>query len=870
MLEKDEGEQMKLTNSKLVVSVLACCMMLVLTAFGQAPQSDEVRVLPPSQTIEREMTGAETHRYKFDLQANEFFQVRVEQKGVDVALKLMDTGGKVLAMMDSPNENQGPETLSFVVRQAGSFVLDVSRFDLKAEKGNYSIRREAPRTATAKDMRRVDVERLFVEGMTARDTEGQLEIAIQKMSQAQAGWEELADSYMVGLTAQQVNQLRSSKAKVVFDEAMGLFNQRTAEAYRAALAKFQEASQLYREAGDQSREMQSLVRAGSISENLGEKTNALMFYETALEFFRTVADKYWEAVTLNNIAVVYSALGEQQKALEYLKRSLSLRRAIGDRSSEALTLNNIGFLYFVLGEQQTALAYYNQALPLFRALGDRGSEAATLNNIGQVYWALGEQQKALEFYNQTLPIFKTVGNRSMEATTLDNIANVYSVLGERQTALTYYNQALLLFKAAGGRSGEAITLNNIATVYDDLDEKQKAIEYYNQVLPILKAVGDRYREATALNNIGKVYSDLGEQQKALEFYNQALSLHRVVGDRDGEATTLVNIGNVYSVLGEQRKALEYFNQALPLLKAVSDRRGEAITLGNVMLTWEALNNRRMAIFYGKQSVNKYQELRQAIQGLDNETQKSFLHTVRYPYRELAEVLIEDRQLAQAVQVLNLYQDQQFFDFDRNPNEPVKQVALSPREAALAARYEQASEKVGQVGGQIEELKRHISNRQPDEQEVTQRTQLEASFKTASATLLAVPNNAEAEFSKPRGEQDTVLTASDVTDLQTTLRELIVATKQESVALYTLVGEKHFRVLLVTPDGIKPFATPINGDEFNQRLCSSTASCNRRKKTPARSARGSTTLSSAPSQTNLRRRARRHCFGPWTATCATCR
>ena len=34
--------------------------------------------------IEREITGAETHRYRFNLKANEFFQVRVEQKGVDV------------------------------------------------------------------------------------------------------------------------------------------------------------------------------------------------------------------------------------------------------------------------------------------------------------------------------------------------------------------------------------------------------------------------------------------------------------------------------------------------------------------------------------------------------------------------------------------------------------------------------------------------------------------------------------------------------------------------------------------------------------------------------------------------------------------
>lgn len=44
------------------------------TASGQA----EIREITSAQAIEREMTGAQTHHYKLDLKANEFFQVRVE------------------------------------------------------------------------------------------------------------------------------------------------------------------------------------------------------------------------------------------------------------------------------------------------------------------------------------------------------------------------------------------------------------------------------------------------------------------------------------------------------------------------------------------------------------------------------------------------------------------------------------------------------------------------------------------------------------------------------------------------------------------------------------------------------------------------
>ncbi|CAN5208862.1 hypothetical protein BH20ACI1_BH20ACI1_11060 [soil metagenome] len=59
------------TNRK-QTAVLAILLVLMCGAlvFGQ---ENGIRPLLPNQTIEREMTGAETHRYKFDLKANEFF-----------------------------------------------------------------------------------------------------------------------------------------------------------------------------------------------------------------------------------------------------------------------------------------------------------------------------------------------------------------------------------------------------------------------------------------------------------------------------------------------------------------------------------------------------------------------------------------------------------------------------------------------------------------------------------------------------------------------------------------------------------------------------------------------------------------------------
>ncbi|MBD0310962.1 MAG: tetratricopeptide repeat protein, partial [Microcoleus sp. T1-bin1] len=167
-------------------------------------------------------------------------------------------------------------------------------------------------------------------------------------------------------------------AERAFTEADRLYQQGTAQSLRQAIAKWEEALKLYREAGD---------RRG-------------------------------EANTLTNIGQVYSDLEEQQKALEYYSQSLPLSRAVGDRKQEATILNSIGSACSYLGEKQKAREYFSQSLLLHREAGNRYGEATTLNNIGLVYLELGDNQKAKEYYSQSLPLFRSIGDRGWESTTL--------------------------------------------------------------------------------------------------------------------------------------------------------------------------------------------------------------------------------------------------------------------------------------------------------------------------------------------------------------------------------------------------------------------------------------------------------------------
>lgn len=523
------------------------CALLVIVLFSgawhktnarpaQAQQGGEATRLEQGQPVERELAGGKAQTYLIKLEAGQFLRAVVEQRGIDVAVRLYAPGGQQLLEVDSPNGTEGPEPVSLIASVAGDYKLEVISPAAEVAPGRYVVSITELRVAT-------DADRTL------------------------------------------------AAAEKALSEGEGLRAQGTLESLKSAIRKFEEATALFHSLGGlQPGEASAINNIGEIYFGFGERQKALEYFKQGLALRRSLKDQAGEALMLNNVAVATQALGNMQQALEYFNQALVLHRATGNRYEEAITINNLGHLYDVLGEKQKALDYYNQALPIRRALGDRSGEAYTLNNTGLLYLGLGETQKALDLFTQSLPLWRATGNRAGEATTVNNIAYTYDSLGDKESALKYYNESLVLRRVVGDRSGEAETLNNLGLLYDSLGERQKALDHYNQAIPIFKAVGNPYGEATTLSNIGLIYTATGEYQKALDYLNQSLPVRRSIGDRTGESYTLNNIGLVYLKQGESEKAADLFTQALTLSRAVSDRRSQSKMLFNLARLERDRNN----------------------------------------------------------------------------------------------------------------------------------------------------------------------------------------------------------------------------------------------------------------------------------------
>ena len=562
-----------------------------------------------------------------------------------------------------------------------------------------------------------------------------------------------------------------------------------------ALDYYNQALPLRHAVGDRGGEATTLANIGKVCDDLGQKQKALDYFNQALPLLRAVGDRAGEAKALNNIGLVYQALGEKQKALDFIGQALPLLRAVGDRAGEAAALNNIGGIYNTLGDKQNALQYFNEALPLLRAVGDRSGEAAALSNIGTAWDDLGEKQRALDYYNQALPLRRAVEDRAGEATTLNNIGFLYYVLGENQKALEYYSQALPLKRAVGDRAGEATVLNSIGAVCDALGDEQKALDYYNQALPLRRSVGDRAGEAKTLNNIGAAYGALGEKTKELDYYNQALPLAHAVGDRAGEAKTLTNIGEAWDEFGDKRKALDYYNRALPLSRAVQDPLGEASTLALLMEYWNSLHNTGLAALFGKEAIDRFQQVRRNIAGLDNEVQRSFLKSKEDYYRELAGILVSTGRLPEARQVLDLLKAEEYSEFTQRrggAGTSTSPVALTPAEDKSNREYERITAEITAVGEEWRQLDAKASRSADEERRYNA---LSERLTAANRDLQAFLKTLYDSFGRGDQANARVETIDEQTSgLQTLAGELGGGV----VSIYTLVLDQKCVLMVITP------------------------------------------------------------------------
>lgn len=544
---------------------------------------------------------------------------------------------------------------------------------------------------------------------------------------------------------------------------------------------------------------------------------AIGLYSRALMIFKSVGSGREEAETLDKLGQLHFVLGERQKALEFLLQTLSKYREIGDRKGEAASLNNLSQLHSGNNEFRKALDALYLALPIYEELAQREDAAGVLSGIAALHSILGERQKALEAFTRALPVFKAAGEKFQEASVLGNIGALYIVLGDRRKALGFLEQALAIYREMGFKGAEADTLRKIGLAYSGLGDKKLALDNLNQALAVRKdlqgQMGNKAGEAAILHSIGLTHRAFGENQTALEYFDRALAVFTELRLKGFETSVLADMGAALTDKGENQRAVDFLNRALPDFVDVGFREGEADTLRWLMKAWLGLGNPRLAILYGKQSVNVYQQLRGEISGLGQEIQKTYLTSIEETYRLLAEVLSSEGRFAEAQQVLALLKEEEYASYVSRDADEIKSLSaradLRPEEKAVLEKYNELAGTVTETATHLTRLDAVRRRQGPEFKQQAEYDELKSKLDTANAAFRIF-------LEKEIAEQFPKNVKREI-ELDRALQGRLAQWGEGTVALYTILGEDRYRVILTTPKVQVDGKTEIKAADLNKKL-----------------------------------------------------
>lgn len=110
----------------------------ILALVASAAHRD-MSLTAPAASQEYALAPGQSDRFTVRLRRGGRLEATIEQRGIDVAVHVLDPSGREIAVIDSPNGTKGPEPVAVDAAASGSFTVIVAALDMKASPGRYAV-----------------------------------------------------------------------------------------------------------------------------------------------------------------------------------------------------------------------------------------------------------------------------------------------------------------------------------------------------------------------------------------------------------------------------------------------------------------------------------------------------------------------------------------------------------------------------------------------------------------------------------------------------------------------------------------------------------------------------------------------------------
>jgi CHAT domain-containing protein/Tfp pilus assembly protein PilF len=444
-----------------------------------------VALLFPSDVAaseDHEISGKQTDTLELTLAAGQAADVVVDQKGIDVIVRILDADGRKLLEVDNDQRLAGQERTTVVADAASTLQVTITPVYRRAAAGHYSVRIAGLRAATERDRAFFEAATLLTKALDlnasgkAEDARATLAKALEIAQQGLG-----ADDALVGLIFWKLGAIervvaRPSVAREKYQRALEIYEKTIGRESVAGAFILDGIGLTYVYDEDYATAEKYLQEARTIMERVAGAEHPLMI------------GRY------QNLAIVANELGDKQTAISRLERALRIseKTVDSDDFSRAAIENNLGAAYREMGD-------FDKAEPLLlRALHacevkfgpEHYNVAVPLQELGIIARERKEYAKSLELlWRAEMAREKALGARnSKTVATLIVIANTYHAEGEIERALDLHLRILDILGDTVGQYSNLmlIGLANIAREYAELHNKPCAIEYQTRMDEVLE------------------------------------------------------------------------------------------------------------------------------------------------------------------------------------------------------------------------------------------------------------------------------------------------------------------------------------------------------------------------------------------------
>ncbi len=420
------------------------------------------------------------------------------------------------------------------------------------------------------------------------------------------------------------------------------------------------------------KEIEILKKIIGIYTSLKNSNKTIEFSNAMLARVRELEDRDTELKLQMALADAYNSSGQYEKAVESARASLVLARELQNFQAEAVTFLTLASAYQSLASTNREYRAETKAaaisgLTTAWKVKDPDLEAKALAILGSAFSSLDKNQNAIVFAEQGLKVAKENNIPNAAASSLLTLGGVRLKEGEYRQAIESIERGMEYLKKLQQRELEGAASVTLGLAYLGEGNSQQSLNFAEQGLALSQEVKGPLIEALALVDLSLNYSNSGDYQKAIASIDKSRVIAKEQNNRDLEALVLEVKGGIYRKARQKDQAIASYQESI----SIKDSYSVQASLAQI---YQEANLVATAIAHYKRAINKNEEeARRGIPGLPPWLQESFPQAIQNInglrttdiYRSLSNLLLSQRRIIEAQQVLELLKEQELREYTDN-------------------------------------------------------------------------------------------------------------------------------------------------------------------------------------------------------------